>query len=387
MHSKYQGNMQRSHFLTKVKELFRVHPVCAILGPRQCGKTTLARQFIQEKGFSQVHWYDLEDPRDLVRLDQPMLSLESLEGLIVIDEIQRKPDLFPVLRVLVDRQPIRQHYLILGSASRILLQQSSESLTGRIGYMELTPFSLMETHDMEKLWVRGGFPRSFLSDLDTDSFIWRTNYIRTFLEMDLPSLGFNIPAQQLYRFWMMLTHYHGQLFNASELSRSLAVSDHTVRKYLDILEGTFMIRTLQPWFANIQKRHVKTPKIYFRDSGILNALLDLSNRTAMERYARFGALWEGFALEEIIRCHGIYPKQAFFWRTHAGAELDLLFKQENQLIGFEFKYADAPKLTPSMRLAVEDLELDKLNVIYPGDVSYPLTHKIHVYGLQNYISL
>ncbi|ACE06123.1 hypothetical protein Aasi_0740 [Candidatus Amoebophilus asiaticus 5a2] len=378
--------MKRNRFLAKIKELFRVHPICAILGPRQCGKTTLARQFTQENNFHQVHWYDLEDPRDLARLDQPMLSLESLEGLIIIDEIQRRPDLFPLLRVLVDRQPAHQQYLILGSASKILLQQSSESLAGRIGYMELTPFSVSETHDIDTLWVRGGFPRSFLGDSDADSFTWRTNYIRTFLEMDLPSLGFNIPAQQLYRFWMMLTQYHGQLFNASDLGRSLSVSDHTVRKYLDILEGTFMIRTLQPWFANIQKRHVKTPKIYFRDSGILNALLDLPNRTAMERYARFGALWEGFALEEIVRFHTLHPNQAFFWRTHAGAELDLLFKQEDRLIGFEFKYADAPKLTPSMRLAIEDLGLDKLNVIYPGDVDYPLGYSIHVYGLKSYLS-
>jgi predicted AAA+ superfamily ATPase len=378
--------MDRKQFLIKIKELFRVHPVCAILGPRQCGKTTLARQFTQEFDSSQVHWYDLEDPRDLVRLNQPMLSLETLEGLIVIDEIQRRPDLFPLLRVLVDRRPAHQQYLILGSASKILLQQSSESLTGRIGYMELTPFSIPEVQDIDTLWVRGGFPRSFLSASDADSFTWRTNYIRTFLEMDLPNLGFNIPAQQLYRFWMMLTQYHGQLFNASDLGRSLSVSDHTVRKYLDILEGTFMVRTLQPWFANIQKRHVKTPKIYFRDSGLLNALLDLSNRTAMERYARFGALWEGFALEEILRFHALHPNQAFFWRTHAGAELDLLFKQEDRLIGFEFKYADAPKLTPSMRLAIEDLGLEKLNVIYPGNVDYPLGHNIYVYGMKSYLS-
>ena len=378
--------MDRKQFLIKIKELFGVHPVCAILGPRQCGKTTLARQFTQESDFPQVHWYDLEDPRDLVRLNQPMLSLETLEGLIVIDEIQRRPELFPLLRVLVDRRPAHQQYLILGSASKILLQQSSESLAGRIGYMELTPFSIPEVQDMDTLWVRGGFPRSFLSDSDADSFTWRTNYIRTFLEMDLPNLGFNIPAQQLYRFWMMLTQYHGQLFNASDLGRSLSVSDHTVRKYLDILEGTFMVRTLQPWFANIQKRHVKTPKIYFRDSGLLNALLDLSNRTAMERYARFGALWEGFALEEISRFHALHPNRAFFWRTHAGAELDLLFKQEDRLIGFEFKYADAPKLTPSMRLAIEDLGLEKLNVIYPGNVDYSLEHNIHVYGLKSYLS-
>jgi uncharacterized protein len=377
--------MTRSQFLFRINELFRVHPICAVLGPRQCGKTTLARQFTQENNLSPVHWYDLEDPRDLVRLDQPMLSLESLEGLIIIDEIQRRPDLFPILRVLVDRQPSHQRYLILGSASKTLLQQSSESLTGRIGYLELTPFSVLETHDIESLWVRGGFPRSFLSDTNADSFTWRTNYIRTFLEMDLPSLGFNIPSQQLYRFWMMLTHYHGQLFNASELGRSLGVSDHTVRKYLDILEGTFMIRTLQPWFANIQKRHVKTPKIYFRDSGILNALLDLPNQTAMERYARLGSLWEGFAIEEILRLYDTNPNQAFFWRTHAGAELDLLLKQENQLIGFEFKYADAPKLTPSMRLAVEDLALNKLNVIYPGNVDYKLTGNIQVYGLDRYL--
>ncbi|OJW72145.1 MAG: hypothetical protein BGO68_04610 [Candidatus Amoebophilus sp. 36-38] len=380
--------MIRNQFLSTIKSQFRVHPICAILGPRQCGKTTLARQFSEEnkKAFSHVHWYDLEDPKDLVRLDQPMLSLESLEGLIIIDEIQRRPDLFPILRVLADRNADRQQYLILGSASKTLLQQSSESLAGRIGYIELTPFSASEIDDIQRLWVRGGFPRSFLSTSDEDSYIWRTNYIRTFLELDLPSLGFSIPAQQLYRFWMMLTHYHGQLFNASDLGRSLGVSDHTVRKYLDILESTFMIRALQPWFANIQKRHVKTPKIYFRDSGILHALLDLPNRTTIERYSRLGALWEGFALEEILRFSQVYPQQAFFWRTHAGAELDLLIKQENKLIGFDFKYVDAPKITSSMRSAIEDLELDRLHIIYPGEVDYPLSSTIHVYGLNNYLN-
>lgn len=203
--------------------------------------------------------------------------------------------------------------------------------------------------------------------------------------MDLPSLGFNIPAQQLYRFWMMLAHYHGQLFNASEIARSLGVTDHTVRRYLDILEGTFMVRTLQPWFANIQKRHVKSPKIYFRDSGLLNVLLDLPNRIAMERHPHLGALWEGFALEEILRVTDVHPRQAFFWRTHAGAELDLLFRYKNQFLGFEFKYTDAPKITPSMRIAIEDLKLDKLYIIYPGEVDYPLASNIHVYGLKNYL--
>jgi predicted AAA+ superfamily ATPase len=355
------------------------------VGPRQSGKTTLAEQFIATSKFPAIHWYDLEDPQDLARLEQPKLSLEKLEGLIVIDEIQRRPELFPLLRVLVDKNKGKQLYLILGIASDQLLQQSSETLAGRIGYIELPPFSITEVHDSHKLWIRGGFPRSYLAQNEEESFIWRSNYIKTFLERDIPSLGFRIPAGQLYRFWMMLTGYHGQLLNASEIGRSLGITDHTVKKYIDILEGTFMIRTLQPWFANINKRQVKAPKIYFKDSGILNTLLNLQSYKDIERHAKLGALWEGFAMEEIIKNSGLDSTRFFFWRTSNGAEIDLFYRNRNNLIGIEFKYADAPRITPSMKTAIEDLKLDRLFIIYPGNKDYPLSDKIHVYELASYL--
>jgi len=375
----------REKYILEIEKQLRVQPVCALVGPRQSGKTTLAEQFIATSKFPAIHWYDLEDPQDLARLEQPKLSLEKLEGLIVIDEIQRRPELFPLLRVLVDKNKGKQLYLILGIASDQLLQQSSETLAGRIGYIELPPFSITEVHDSHKLWIRGGFPRSYLAQNEEESFIWRSNYIKTFLERDIPSLGFRIPAGQLYRFWMMLTGYHGQLLNASEIGRSLGITDHTVKKYIDILEGTFMIRTLQPWFANINKRQVKAPKIYFKDSGILNTLLNLQSYKDIERHAKLGALWEGFAMEEIIKNSGLDSTRFFFWRTSNGAEIDLFYRNRNNLIGIEFKYADAPRITPSMKTAIEDLKLDRLFIIYPGNKDYPLSDKIHVYELASYL--
>ena len=378
--------MIRGKYLTLIQQELETQSACGLIGPRQCGKTTLAKQFVEaNKEYVSVHWYDLEDPKDLARLEKPMLSLENLEGLIVIDEIQRIPELFPILRVLIDRAGDRQHYLILGSASGQLLRQSSETLAGRIGYVELTPFSITEVDDSQKLWIRGGFAKSYLGKTDESSFRWRNNYIKTFLERDIPNLGFKIPAGQLYRFWMMLTAYHGQLLNSSELSRSLGITDHTVRKYIDILEGTFMIRTLQPWFVNISKRQVKAPKIYFRDSGILNTLLDLKDYKDIERHSKLGSLWEGFAIEEMIRNSDLHSNNFFFWRTQRGAEIDLFYRKGNSMIGVEFKYADAPKITPSMKSAMEDLELDNLFVIYPGNKDYPLSDKIYVYGLDSFL--
>jgi predicted AAA+ superfamily ATPase len=374
--------VDRSTYIQLITQHFEVHPICGILGPRQCGKTTLSKHYISMQSYV-AHVFDLEDPRDLARLDHPMTALENLEGLIVIDEVQRRPDLFPILRVLADTKRERQHYLVLGSASPELLRQSSESLAGRIGYIELPPFSLLETLDQDKLWVRGGFPNSFLSKSENSSILWRNAYIKTFLEMDIPGLGFSIPPQQLYRFWMMLTHYHGQLFNFSELGKSLGISNHTARRYVDILEGTFMIRSLLPWFENTGKRLVKTPKIYFRDSGLLNALMGINSKEAMERHPKLGALWEGFALEEILKHKTIEAKHSFFWRTQAGAELDLLTQKNGLKIGFEFKYADAPKITPSLKIAMEDLNLEKIFVIYPGQKSYALTEKISVVSLKD----
>lgn len=379
--------MDRKQYFLEISRQFRVHRVCGLLGPRQVGKTTLAQQFSASLPAETVHTFDLENPLDLVKLDNPMLTLKPLmapNALIIIDEIQRRPGLFPTLRVLVDASP-QTKVLILGSASRDLIQQSSETLAGRIGYIELFPFSLQELADQQALWLRGGFPSSYLAQTTEDSFLWREAYIRTFLERDIPTLGFNVPAQQVYRFWMMLCHYHGQTCNFSEIARSLGISDYTVRKYLDILVGTFMIRTLHPWFENISKRQVKAPKIYFRDSGILHALLGIKDQKQLLSYPRLGAFWEGFALEEILRAYKAKPEECFFWGTQSGAELDLLLHRNGQRIGFEFKYSDAPKMTPSMHTAHKDLSLDHLHVIYPGNQTFHLSEKTTVWGLQTFL--
>jgi predicted AAA+ superfamily ATPase len=391
--------MDRDKFLDAIVTQLRVNPVCALLGPRQVGKTTLAKMYVERYFPGDAYFFDLENPLDLARLENPMFALQSVsQKLIVIDEIQRRPELFPVLRVLVDatRIPLdeqnlahnqeikakQKQFLILGSASRDLINQSSETLAGRIGYIELPPFTLSEVRNSERLWLRGGFPNSYLADTDANSFLWRKSYITTFLERDIPSLGFDIPAPQMRRFWLMLVHYHGQTFNASEISRSLGVSDHTVRKYLDILAGTFMVRSLSPWFESIQKRQVKSPKIYFRDTGILYALTDLATKDQLYINPRLGAFWEGFALEEIIAACGATAPECYFWATQADAELDLLIIKNNKRIGFEFKYADAPKITKSMRIALEDLKLDHLIIVYPGTETFPLTENITVYGLE-----
>lgn len=374
----------REPYLYKIEQNFKVHSVCAILGPRQVGKTTLARTFVQEKMGGIARFFDLENPLDLARLDNPMTTLSTdPEKLVVIDEIQMRPDLFPIIRVLVDNPSHKRKLLILGSASRDLISQSSETLAGRIGYIELPPFSLSETKNITRLWLRGGFPRSYLADTEEESLLWRQNYIKTFLERDIPSLGFSIPPQQMRRFWLMLAHYHGQVFNASEISRSLGVSDHTARRYLDILTGTFMIRELSPWFENIQKRQVRSPKIYFRDSGILHALLNLKNTEELETHPRLGAFWEGFALEEIIRSYDVGPEESFFWATHSDAELDLFVIKQGKRLGFEVKYADVPKITNSMKTALIDLKLDHLTVVYPGKETFPLTEKITALGLES----
>lgn len=373
--------MERLSFLKQVALQMKVHPICGVLGPRQVGKTTLARQYAKQYAQEQVHFFDLENPFDLARLEEPYTALAQLDGLVIIDEIQNIPDLFPILRVLVDERP--RHFLILGSASRELIHQSSETLAGRIGYVELTPFMLEEVRDYKTLWGRGGFPRSFLSQSDEESILWRQAYITTFLERDLPNLGFKIPPAQIRRFWMMLSHVHGQIFNASDLGRSLGLTDHTIRKYLDILVGTFMMRSLQPWFENISKRQVKSPKIYFRDSGILHTLLGLNSQKDIENHPKLGASWEGFALEEIIRRYRARAEDCYFWATQSGAELDLLIIKDGKRRGFEFKYMDAPKVTPSMKIAFHDLKLDYLTVIYPGEKDYDLNDQISVMGIQS----
>lgn len=380
--------MHRTDYILQLNRAFKAHKIVAILGPRQCGKTTLAREYLRLN--KQIHhpqnYFDLEDTTDLARLEDPKLALNDLKGIIVIDEIQRRPELFPMLRVLIDKPRNGQKYLILGSASQELIKQSSETLAGRIGYLELTPFTYPEVKKLQRLWIRGGFPKSFLSRNEEMSFIWRESYIRTFLEKDIPNLGIQIPAPQLRRFWMMLAHYHGNLFNASEIGRSLALTHKTIQYYADILSGTFMIRMLQPWFENISKRQVKSPKIYFRDSGIFHALAGIRDYQTLLGYPKLGASWEGFALEEIIKYHKATPEECYFWATHAEAELDLLIIKNSKRFGFEFKYTDAPKSTKSMKIALKDLKLDQLTVIYPGKMSYLIDKHIKVVGLEDYLT-
>jgi len=377
--------MDRFHFLEQIAEQFRVSRVVALLGPRQSGKTTLARAFCRRSEFRHdpgLNYFDLEDPAHLARLEQPKLALEPLEGLIVIDEIQLRPDLFPILRVLVDRGKSSARFLILGSASRDLIQQGSETLAGRIGFVEVAPFGLLEDCEERRLWLRGGFPLAYLADSEADSYRWRGNYVKTFLERDIPSLGLQIPAPQLRRFWMMLAHLHGQTFNASEIGKSLGVADTTARRYLDILTGTFMIRRLTPWHENLKKRQVKTPKVYFRDSGILHYLLGLENAAALAVHPRMGASWEGFALEHIIRLSGADEDSVYFWGVHNQGEIDLLLFYQGQRRGFEIKYTDTPRRSASQKLAMECLKLDRLDIVCPGDAHYPLGDKIFVTGIQ-----
>lgn len=355
----------------RLAELMAAFPVTAIVGPRQVGKTTLAREF------SADHVFDLENPRDATLLVEPQLALESLSGLIVIDEIQRAPDLFPLLRHLVDTRD-DQRYLILGSASRDLLRQSAESLAGRIAYHELGGFRLSDvaTEDWRRLWMRGGLPPSYTAETDDASQQWLEQYIATFLERDIPQLGINIPSATLRRFWTMLSHYHGQVMNYAEFARSFGISDTTVRRYLDILEGTFMVRVLQPWHVNVGKRLVKRPKLYFRDTGLLHALMAIRSSRDLASHHKLGASWEGFALEVVTRCIGKRNEELSFWATHSGAEVDLFWKEHGKNWAVEIKYADAPRLTPSMKSAVKDLDLEHLWVVYPGDRSYALASGI-----------
>ncbi len=375
--------IKRVKELKLLKERLKENPVVAILGPRQCGKTTLSKQFSRNVS-EEVHFFDLEDPRHLARLENPTLALGNLKGFIVIDEIQRKPDLFPVLRVLADKNSSAK-YIILGSASRDLISQSSESLAGRISYIEMGGFSiehLSAVADIKKLWIRGGFPRSFLAGSEQSSFQWRQDFVTTFLERDIPNLGIRIPARTLRQFWMMLAHYHGQIFNASEIGRSLSISDNTARRYLDLLSGTFVVRQLQPWYYNTKKRIVKRPKMYFRDSGILHALLSLDNYNAVTTYPKLGASWEGFAIQQAIEHLNLREEETFFWAVHTGAELDLVFAKKGKLWGIEVKYDEAPRLTKSMKFAMSELSLSHLWVIYPGTENYPLDKNISAVSIE-----
>lgn len=367
--------IKRDDLIKIVHTALKRSRVVAIIGPRQCGKTTLARQFVRAES---SNYFDLEDPVSAARLDEPMTALKGLKGLVVVDEVQRRPELFPSIRVLADRSPLPARFLILGSASPELLRQSSESLAGRIEILSMSGFSMAETgfRSHERHWLRGGFPASFLARSEADSLAWRKNFIQTFLERDLPQWGIGAPASALLRFWTMLAHYHGQTWNAAEPARSLGISEPTARRYLDILSGVFMVRQLQPWHANLKKRQVKAPKIYFRDPGLLHYLLGVRSARDLHNHPKMGSSWEGYVIEETIK--SVQPDEAYYWATHGGAEIDLVLIKDGRMLGVECKHRDAPQLTPSMRTAFEDLKLEQIAVVYPGTKRYSLGDRIAV---------
>jgi len=376
--------INRPIYLEQLAQAVRRSPVTALLGPRQCGKTTLARLFAQNQPFT---FFDLESQPDLRRLQNPELVLGSLTGLVILDEIQLMPELFAVLRVLVDAPQNQARFLILGSAAPALIKNAAESLAGRVEFVELAGFDLTETgaDNWQTLWQRGGYPRSFLAASDRDSVAWREGFIRTFLERDIPQLGITIPAPALRRFWTMLAHYHGQTWNATELARSLGLSDKTVRSYLDILTSAFMVRQLQPWYENIGKRQVKAPKIFLRDTGLLHALLSLSDLHNLLAHPRVGASWEGFIIEQVLQLGR--PAEAYFWATHSGAEIDLLFFRQGRRYGVEVKFSEAPSITRSMQTVLQELGLEHLWVIHPGPHTYPVHEKITVLSVHNLLTL
>ena len=361
--------LDRKDLVHNVRLALRRSRVVALIGPRQCGKTTLAQQLLDADS---PNYFDLEDPSSLPRLDEPMTALQGLKGLVVIDEVQRKPELFTVLRVLADRKPLPARFLILGSASPELLRQSSESLAGRIQTVAMSGFSIGEVGISfhARHWIRGGFPLSFLARTEADSLAWRKNFIQTFLERDIPQWGIGTPAIALLRFWTMLAHYHGQAWNAAEPARSLGVSEPTVRRYLDILSGVFMIRQLTPWHANLKKRQVKAPKIYFCDTGLLHQLLGIRSEKELLSHPKCGASWEGYVIEETIKA--MEPDEVYYWATHSGAEIDLVLIKNGRMLGVECKRMDAPRMTPSMRIAREELNLEQIAVVYPGKKRYAM---------------
>lgn len=366
----------RPRRLAEIERTLDHNPVCALLGPRQCGKTTLALEFVRKR--HPAHVVDLETAAGQARMAEPELSLSPLRGLVVIDEIHREPRLFEVLRPLADRAGTPARFLILGSASPDLIRGASESLAGRVGFVDLGGFDLAEVgqHNWRPLWLRGGLPRSYTADSDELSLRWRRDFVRTFLERDVPLLGIRIPPEALRRFWLMLAHYHGQLWNGAEIARSLGVNDHTVMRYLDILVSTYLVRRLPPWFENLSKRQYKSPKVYVRDSGLLHGLLGLGSWADVESHPKLGASWEGFALEQVLTLAG--NADAYFWGTHAGAELNLLLLHRGRRYGIEFKYRDAPTMTRSLHIALADLHLDRAWIVYPGRDSYPVHEKVEV---------
>jgi uncharacterized protein len=378
--------LQRHRLEADVQRALGRSRAVVLVGPRQSGKSTLAARLVAREG---ACWFDLENPVDLQRLAQPLTALGALQGAadsapvtpIVIDEVQLVPGLFPVLRLLIDRSPANGQFLLLGSASPALLRQAGESLLGRVEVIEVGGFDIEEVTPARQtaLWLRGGYPRAFLAANDADSMAWRVQAMQRHVESDLPQFGVNVPAPAMLRFWRMLAHCHGQTWNAADPARSLAVSEPTVRRYLDVLTQTFMVRQLQPWFQNLRKRQVKAPKIYFRDTGLLHALMGVPTLDALLAHPRSGASWEGFALEQVLRV--ARPDAAYFWATHNGAELDLLLIKDGRRIGVEFKRADAPAVTPSMNIAMQDLQLDALYVVYPGERRYALADRMEVVPL------
>ena len=382
--------MIRLEYLKQLEHALEGFKIVGLLGPRQVGKTTLARELFEKlvpKKLLQTNYFDLENPRHLMRLQDPLLALENLSGLVVIDEVQRFPELFPILRVLVDRKRNSLRFLILGSASLELIKQSSESLAGRIKYIQVHPFSLFETKlsQTESLWLRGGYPLAFLAKNDSRAFDWLEQYARTFLERDIPLLGFNIPAENMRRFWMMLSHYHGQLVNYAEIARSMDVSESTAKRYLDLLVGTFMVRRLQPWHANIDKRQIKTPKIYFCDSGLFHLLVGITKKSDLLVSPKMGASWEGFAMEQVLRCLNLRSEDAYFWGIHEQCELDLLVRQGAKFHGFEIKHSYTPRVSKSMLSAMEALKLKELTVIYPGNEEFALAKNVFAVPLSKFI--
>lgn len=370
--------IDRPQYLADIEARLKTNPVVALLGPRQAGKTTLAHQIARGRPTTIL---DLENPAVARRLAEPGTMLEPLTGLVIIDEVQRQPELFPLLRVLADRRPQPARFLILGSASPWLVRGVSESLAGRVSFVDVHGFDLVEVgaKSLRQLWWRGGFPLAFLAATDEDSRRWQEDFLRTLLERDLPQLGITTPAATMRRFWNMIAHFHGQIWNAADLARSLGAAEPTARRYLDTLTSMFLVRQLPPWFENLGKRQVKAPKVYVRDSGLLHALLGLPSFAALEGHPKLGASWEGFALEQVLRITG--DREAYFWATHAGAELDLLVNWRGQRWGFEFKYSDGPVMTKSMHIALEDLKLERLFTVYPGKEAYPMHERVEALPL------
>ena len=370
----------RPALISAIKTALGRNPVVVLTGPRQSGKTTLAREFLLEDS---PNYFDLEDPASLSRLDEPMTALRPLRGLVVIDEVQRLRDLFPVLRVLADRRSRPAHFLILGSAAGDLLRENSESLAGRVEHIAIGGFSLPEVgaDRSAALWRRGGFPLAYLARSERDSLAWRKQFIQTLLERDLAQWGVRVPAVALQRFWTMVAHYHGRTWNAAEPARALGVNESTTRRYLDLLTDALMIRQLQPWHANLRKRQVRSPKVFVRDSGLLHQLLGIDSEKALVNHPKLGASWEGFVIEQVL---ALEPHdESAFWATHQGAEIDLILRRGDRLFGVECKRADAPRVTPSMRIALEDVGLERIAVVHPGDRRYPIADRIEAVPLRD----